>query len=363
MMTLTIARTASALIAFAASVAMAADIRLGGAGATFPNPLYQQWVTEYQKAHPDVKIDYQSIGSGGGIKAITEKTVAFAGSDAPMSKKELAAAGGEDNLVEIPSCAGAVVPALNLPGITQNLNLSGEIIADIYAGTITKWNDKRIAELNSGVSLPDLAITPIYRTDGSGTTFVFTNYLATQSASFKSTIGSGKQVKWPVGQGGKGNEGVAGAVSTTPGALGYIELNYASANKISYAAVKNANGKFVKASAKAISAAGEGALSKLKGNLLAIDIWNQPGDESYPISGFTYIIIYKDLANLKSIEEARALTGFLDWATSEKGQAMAESLDYAPLSSGVQAKVKAALRSTTFKGQTIWSAEQASGNH
>ena len=363
MITSTLARSVLAIISLSASIARAAHVRLGGAGATFPNPLYQQWVTEYQKAHPEVKIDYQSIGSGGGIKAITEKTVAFAGSDAPMNKKEIAAAGGADNLVEIPSCAGAVVPAFNLPGITQDIKLTGEIIADIYAGTITKWNDKRIAELNSGVSLPELAITPVYRTDGSGTTFVFTSYLATQSESFKSSIGTGKQVKWPVGQGGKGNEGVSGAVSTTPGALGYIELNYATANKIAFAAVKNANGKFIKATAKAISAAGEGALPKLSGNLLAADIWNQPGDESYPISGFTYIIIYKDLANLKSIEEAKALTGFLDWATGEKGQALAEKLDYAPLSAGVQAKVKAALRTTTFKGQTIWSADQASGNH
>jgi len=362
MLTSRLVRSALAVVALAANLTVAAEIRLGGAGATFPNPLYQQWVTEYQKFHPDVKIDYQSIGSGGGIKAITEKTVAFAGSDAPMNKKEIAAAGGEENLIEIPSCAGAVVPALNLPGVTKDVNLTGEVIADIYAGKISKWNDKRIAELNAGLSLPDTAITPVYRTDGSGTTFVFTSYLATQSESFKSSIGTGKQVKWPVGQGGKGNEGVAGAVSTTPGAIGYIELNYATANKIAFAAVKNANGKFVKASAKAISAAGEGALPKLKGNLLAADIWNQPGDESYPISGFTYIIIYKDLANLKSIDEAKALTGFLDWATGEKGQELAEKLDYAPLSAGVQAKVKAALRSTTFKGQTLWSADQAGGN-
>jgi len=354
-------RSVVAVALSVAGVAIAGEIRLGGAGATFPNPLYQQWVTEYQKANPDVKIDYQSIGSGGGIKAITEKTVAFAGSDAPMNKKEIAAAGGAENLVQIPSCAGAVVPAYNLPGVTKDLNLTGELIADIYAGTVAKWNDKRIAEINAGVALPDMAITPVYRTDGSGTTFVFTNYLATQSDSFKSTIGTGKQVKWPVGQGGKGNEGVAGAISTTPGAIGYIELNYATANKIAFASVKNLEGVFVKASPKSISAAGEGAVAKLSGEVLAADIWNQPGKESYPISGFTYIIIYKDLVNLKSIEEAKALTGFLDWATGDKGQAIAEKLDYAPLSAGVQAKVKSALRTTTFGGKTLWSADDTAG--
>ena len=221
-----------------------AEVRLQGAGATFPNPIYQRWVTEYQSLHPDVKIDYQSIGSGGGIKGITEKTVDFAGSDAPMSKKEQELAKGP--IVHIPTVAGAVVPAYNLPGV-DDLKLDGPTLAEIFMGKITNWNDPKIAALNEGKQLPDMGITPAYRTDGSGTTFVFTNYLAGQSEDFKNNIGMGKQVKWPKGQGGKGNEGVSAVVQQTPGALGYIEVNYAMANKIAYASMKNPSGKFVKA--------------------------------------------------------------------------------------------------------------------
>jgi phosphate transport system substrate-binding protein len=241
------------------------DVRLQGAGATFPNPLYQRWVSEYQKTHPTVKIDYQSIGSGGGIKAITEKTVHFAGSDAPLSKKEIETLGGNDKIVQIPSCAGAVVPAYNVPGVTGTINFTGEVLADMFSGKISKWNDAKIAALNPDAKLPDLAITPAYRSDGSGTTYVFTNSLATQSEAFKSNIGTGKQVQWPVGQGGKGNEGVAAAVQGSSGAIGYIELNYALANKIAFGAVKNQSGKFIKATTASVSAAGEGAASSLTG--------------------------------------------------------------------------------------------------
>ena len=325
-----------------------AETRLQGAGATFPNPIYQRWVTEYQKLKPDVKIDYQSIGSGGGIKGITEKTIDFAGSDAPMNKKEVAAAGGE--VVHIPTVAGAVVPAYNLQGITD-LNLSGPVIADIYQGKITKWNDPKIAELNEGKQLPDVAITPVWRTDGSGTTFVFTNYLAGQSDEFKNSIGMGKQVKWPAGQGGKGNEGVAAAVQQTPGAIGYVEANYATANKIPFAAVKNQAGKFVKASPQSVSAAGEGAVNKM-GKTLAVDIWNQPGESAYPISAFTYIIVYKDLGYLKDQNKARALVDFLKWATNE-GQSYAGEMDYAPLSDGVKKKAEDAIKTLSWEGQAV----------
>jgi phosphate transport system substrate-binding protein len=325
-----------------------AEVRLQGAGATFPNPIYQRWVTEYQKTNPEVKIDYQSIGSGGGIKGITEKTIDFAGSDAPMSKKEIAAAGGE--IVHIPTVAGAVVPAYNLQGVTD-LNLSGPVLADIFTGKITKWNDLRIAELNDGKSLPDAAITPVWRTDGSGTTFVFTNYLATQSAEFKNTVGMGKQVKWPLGQGGKGSEGVAAAVQQTPGAIGYVEANYATANKIPFAAMKNSAGKFVKATAQSVSAAGEGAIDKMDKSL-AVDIWNQPGDAAYPISAFTYIIVYKDLGYLKDQNKAKSLVAFLKWATSD-GQGMAGEMDYAPLSDGVKKKVSEAIDSLSWQGQAV----------
>ncbi len=333
-------------------VAMAQDVRLQGAGATFPNPLYQRWVSEFQKSHPTVKIDYQSIGSGGGIKAITEKTVHFAGSDAPLSKKEIEALGGAAKVLQVPSCAGSVVPAYNLPGVTAEVKFTGEVLAEIFQGKISKWNDAKLTALNPGVALPDLAITPAWRTDGSGTTFVFTNYLATQSETFKGSIGTGKQVSWPAGQGGKGNEGVAAVVQQTKGAIGYIELNYAVANKIAFGLVKNPSGKFVKASAETVSVAGEGAAGSLKGSVLAADIWNQKGDDAYPISSFTYLIVYSDLANVKSTDEARALSEFLWWSTHE-GQTMASSMDYAPLSKGVQAKVSEALKAITYQGKPV----------
>ena len=213
---------AASVLSFS-SIASAGDIRLQGAGATFPNPLYQRWVSEYQKSHPTVKIDYQSIGSGGGIKAITEKTVHFAGSDAPVNKKELAAL-GEGNVVQIPSCAGAVVPAYNLPDVKGEINFTGEILAEIYMGKVSKWNDPKIAAINPGVKLPDMGITPAWRSDGSGTTYVFTNYLATQSETYKGSIGAGKQVGTGIGHGriAHGHIGVSGVPAA--GLVGADEL-------------------------------------------------------------------------------------------------------------------------------------------
>lgn len=334
------ASLAAALVgAFVASAQ--AETRLQGAGATFPNPLYQKWVTEYQKQHPEIAIDYQSIGSGGGIKAITEKTVDFAGSDAPLSKKEQAAMG--DKALHIPTTAGAVVLAYNLDGISE-LKLSGAVVADIFAGNITKWNDPKIASLNEGVSLPDSVITPCYRTDGSGTTYVFTNYLITQSEAFKEKVGAGKQVQFPTGQGGKGNEGVTAAIKGTPGAVGYIELNYATVNKIPFALMQNKNGKFVKASLESVSAAGAGAAGEMSPEKLAVNIWNQPGDEAYPIAAFTYIVVYTDLSNIQDTSKKKALVDFLNWAVSDEGgQKFSSELDYAPLADAVQQKAKAAI--------------------
>src|SRR5947207_9858050 len=343
-----IKRIAVAMLALGSSVALA-DTRLLGAGATFPNPIYQRWVTEYQKPHPDVKIDYQSIGSGGGIKGITEKTVDFAGSDAPMSKKEMAAVGGE--IVHIPTVAGAVVLAYNAPGFEGDLKLSGDVVAEIFMGKITKWNDPKIAALNEGAKLPDAGITPATRTDGSGTTFVFTNYLCTQSDDFKGTVGPGKQVKWPVGQGGKGNEGVTAVVQQTPGAIGYIELNYAVANKIPFALMKNKDGNFVKASTETVSAAGAGAASSMKESL-AVDIWNQPGANSYPISAQTYIIVYKDLGYVKDPAKAKALVGFLKWALTD-GQKLAPEMTYAPLAEPVQKKALDAVNGLKWDGKAL----------
>jgi phosphate transport system substrate-binding protein len=337
-------------IAAGANVASAAA-RLQGAGATLPNPIYQRWVSEYQKMHPDVQIDYQSIGSGGGIKGITQKTVDFAGSDAPMNKKEQAATGGD--VIHIPTVAGGVVPAYNLPGFSGELKLSGPVIAEIYTGKITKWNDAKIAEMNPGAALPDTTITAAWRTDGSGTTFVFTNYLATQSEDFKSTVGAAKSVEWPVGQGGKGSEGVTAIVQSTPGAIGYVESNYASQNKISFASVKNTAGKFVNASPESVAAAGASAVEKMKnGGGLAVDIWNQKDEKAYPIAAFTYIIVYKDLNNIGSADKAQALVDFLSWATGD-GQKMASEMDYAPLAKEVQKKVATEIGSLTYKGQAM----------
>jgi phosphate transport system substrate-binding protein len=328
----------------------AAEVRIQGAGATFPNPVYQRWVTEYQKSNPTVKIDYQSIGSGGGIKGITEKTVDFAGSDAPMNKKEKEAAGGE--VVHIPTVAGAVVAAYNLPGFSGELKLSGPVLTEIFQGKITNWNDAKIAALNSGATLPDLAITPAYRTDGSGTTFVFTSYLSTQSEDFKGSVGMAKQVKWPTGQGGKGNEGVTAIVQGTPGSVGYVELNYATANNIPFALLQNKAGKFVKASAESVSAAGADAVDQMA-KTLAVDIWNQPGEAAYPIAAFTYVVVYKDLAYVKDQGKATELVKFLNWATSGEGQTIAATLDYAPLAKPVQAKVAEAVKGLTFGGTEI----------
>lgn len=338
-----------AAIALTTTIA-SAEVRLTGGGATFPNPIYQRWVTEYQKSHPDVKIDYQSIGSGGGIKGITEKTFDFAGSDAPMSKKEIEAA--KNPVVHIPTVAGAVVLAYNLPGISGEVKLTGPIVADIYLGKIKKWNDPAITSINAGTKLPDLGITPVYRTDGSGTTFVFTSYVATQSDNFKDNIGASKTVQFPLGQGGKGNEGVTAAVQQTPGAIGYIEVNYATGNKVPFALLKNKDGHFIKASPKTIAAAGDAAVAQMKDSL-AVDLWNQSGSDVYPISAFTYVIVYKDLSYLKDESKAKALLAFLTWATTQPGQAFAESMDYAPLATGVQGKVADAIKSLNWAGKSV----------
>lgn len=336
-----------------AARATAREVRLAGAGATFPESLYKRWVVEYQKAAPTVAVDYRAIGSGGGIRAITDKTVAFAGSDAPLTKKEIEAVGGEGVLVELPMVAGGVVPAYNVPGVDQPLNFTGEVLADIFMGKIAKWNDPKLAELNPGVKLPDLAILPAYRSDGSGTTFVWTSYLATQSQTFKDRVGTGKQVKWPVGQGGQGNPSVAAIVSQTQGAIGYIEQNFATMNRIPYGAVKNAAGKFVKASPESVKVATASAFEKPRedGRLIA-NIWNGAGEGAYPIAGFTYIIVYRDLRNLGGEQEAKALTDYLRWSLTE-GQRFASEMDYAPLDSGVREQVLGALDALTFKGQPL----------
>ena len=330
----------------------AGTTRLQGAGASFPAPFYKRLVVEYQRSHPDVLIDYQSKGSGGGIQAITDKTVDFCGTDAPMNKAELHAVGGEESIVEFPSCAGGVVPTYNVPGVKGTIKFTGNLLADIYLGKVSRWNDPAIAKTNVDVQLPDLAITPVWRTDGSGTTFIFTNYLATQSEEFKSTIGHGKQVQWKFGQGGKGNEGVTAVVQQTVGGIGYVEQSYADNNHLLHGEMQNKGGKFVKASPESVSVAGAGPAAKMEGQVLAADIWDQPGEQAYPIASFTYLIVYKDLKNLSDKKSAQALVSFLWWATHD-GQKHAAELGYAPLAPEVQAKVEQALNIVTYKGEAL----------
>lgn len=346
----------AAMVLGAVGASAQADVRLQAGGATFPAPIYQRWVTEYQKAHPDVKIDYQAIGSGGGIKGITDKTFDFAGSDAPMSKKEMAAAGGAGNIVQIPTVAGAVVLAYNIPDLKGELKLDGPTLAAIYLGEIKKWDDLKIAHLNEGVKLPNLPITTVHRTDGSGTNYIFTNYLSTQDPNFKNKVGAGKAVEWPGGTGGAQNAGVTQIVQTTTGAIGYVELAYALQNKIPFATLRNRDGHFVKASPESVSQAGEGALKEMNESL-AVDIWNQSGKDAYPISSFTYIIVYKDLGYLKDANKAKALVEFLKWSTTE-GEKLAPSLEYAPLSAGVQKKVEGAINSLTWSGKPVSTASR-----
>ena len=326
--------------------------RLQGAGATFPAPFYKRLVVAYQAIHPNVLIDYQSMGSGGGIQAISDQTIDFCGSDAPMNAKELERVGGAGSIIELPACAGGVTPTYNVPGLSSPLKFTGRLLCDIYLGKVSHWNERAIAAVNPGLQLPDLAITPVWRTDGSGTTFIFTNYLATQSEEFATTIGFGKQVQWPFGQGGKGNEGVTAVVQQTAGGIGYVEQTYAENNKLLSGEIQNKAGKFIKASPESVSAAGAEMASKMQGQILAADIWDQPGENVYPIASFTYLIVYKDLKNLSSKAAAQDLVSFLWWATHE-GQQHAIQLGYAPLAPEVRTKVEQALKSVSYKGEKL----------
>ena len=333
--------TAAALLIV--SVA-SAQTRLTGAGATFPEPLYKRWVAEYQKTQPQVTIDYQGIGSGGGIKGIIDRTIDFAASDVPMTAAQIQLGGGGQNLLEIPTCAGAVAPACNLP-MAGDLKFTADLLAKIYLGKITNWNDPAIAKLNAGLILPNLSITPVYRADGSGTNFIFTSYLAAQSEEFKESIGIGDQVQWPVGQGGKGNPGVAAAIQQIPGSIGFIEQNYADKNGLAYGSVQNRAGKFIKASPATVAAAS--ATAQFDGPLLAANIWDHSGDDAYPISSFTYLIVYRNLSNIRSPQQAQALAGFLWWATHD-GQKIAADLDYTPLDPAAVRKVSEALAGLSY---------------
>lgn len=297
--------------------------KLTGAGATFPYPIYAQWFDAY-KQNKNVEINYQSVGSGAGIKQLKAGTVDFGASDAPLDDDDLKEMPSE--VVHIPTVAGAVVLAYNLDGVPSGLKMSGETLAEIYLGKITKWNDPKIVAANAGTTLPNQNITVARRSDGSGTSFVFTSYLADISSEWKDKVGAGKSVDWPVGLGGKGNSGVAGVIKQTPGGLGYVELAYAEQNKLPVVTLQNKAGKFVAPTVDSITAAAEGAIPELEKDVRA-PIMNAAGDEAYPIAAFTYILAYK---KNKDAGKAQTLTTFLNWALTD-GQEMAQKLYYAPL--------------------------------
>jgi phosphate transport system substrate-binding protein len=310
------------------------------AGATFPYPIYNKWFTEYNQLHPNVKINYQSIGSGGGIKQVSEGTVDFGASDGPMNDQQLAEA--KVKVMHVPTVLGSDVPVYNIPGVSKDLNFTGDEIADIYLGKITKWNDPRLVKDNPGVNLPNAAILPVYRSDGSGTTYIFTDYLSKVSPEWQSKVGKGTSVKWPAGVGAKGNEGVAGMVRQAPNSFGYVELIYALQNKMAYGAVKNAAGKYIKATTDGVTAAASGAAKTMPADY-RVSITNAPGATSYPISSFTWLLI-----PLKFADPAKgaAVKDFLTWMLAH-GESEASGMGYAPLPAQVQTMVKHTI--TTIK--------------
>jgi phosphate transport system substrate-binding protein len=322
----------------------AGPISLNGAGATFPFPLYSKWISEYNKQFPNIRINYQSIGSGGGIRQVIAGTVDFGATDAPMKDDEAKQAPGK--LLHIPTTIGAVVLCYNLPELTAPLKLSPEVLADIYLGKIKKWNDAKIAADNADAKLPAKDIAIVYRTDGSGTTAVFTDYLSTVSGEWKEKVGAGKSVKWPVGLGAKGNEGVTGQIKTTPYTLGYTERAYATQNKLPMAELKNKAGKFIAPTPAAMSAAAEGVEMPAE---LYVSIANAAGDAAYPIAGYTYLLVYADA---KDPAKGEAIAKYLWWALHD-GQKFAETLDYAPLPAKVVTQVEARLKELSAGGKKL----------
>ncbi|HEX9128727.1 MAG TPA: phosphate ABC transporter substrate-binding protein PstS [Gemmatimonadaceae bacterium] len=318
---------------------------LTGAGATFPYPIYSKWFSDYANA-TGIKINYQSIGSGGGVRQISEQTVDFGASDGPMSDEELAKAKGGP-ILHIPTVLGADVITYNVPGVTAVLKLTPSVIADIFMGRIKKWNDTRIASLNSGVTLPNQDILVVHRSDGSGTTYIFTDYLDKVSPAWHTSVGKGKEVKWPVGLGGKGNEGVSGQVKQTPGAVGYVELAYAKQNNLPAALVRNKAGQYVAASVPAVTAAAAGVAQSLPANTdYRISIVDAPGAQSYPISSFTWLLVYQ---HQKDAVKGKKLVDFLNWAMTE-GERSAPTLDYAPLPTEMVTTVKAKIATIDLAG-------------
>jgi phosphate transport system substrate-binding protein len=304
--------------------AAAQKIQINGAGATFPFPIYSKWFDEYHKLHPDIEINYQSIGSGGGIRQLTNQTVFFGASDGPMTNEQLASTPGP--ILHFPTVLGGVVPSYNIPGVSVTLKFTGPVLAGIYLGKITKWNDPQLAKLNPGVALPDTDIAPVHRSDGSGTNYIWCDYLSKVSPEFRKRVGVGTSVNWPTGVGGKGNEGVSGLVKQTPGAIGYVELIYAIQNNISYGDVQNNDGKFLRASLETVTEAAAGAAKAMPKDF-RVSITNAPGANAYPISSFTWMLFYE---SPKDKQRARIMVDFFEWAITD-GQKYCAGLGYAPL--------------------------------
>jgi phosphate transport system substrate-binding protein len=313
-----------------------AQTKLNGAGATFPNPIYSKWFSEYHKLHPDIEINYQSIGSGGGIRQVIAGTVDFGASDGPMTDDQLKEA--KMKILHFPTVLGADVPAYNIPGVNAELKFTPDALAGIFLGKITKWNDKALTGPNPGVSLPDRDIIVVHRSDGSGTTYIWTDYLSKVSPDWQSQAGKGTSVKWPVGLGGKGNEGVAGSIRQLQGSIGYVELIYAVQNNIPYGSVKNAAGNFMKASLDSVTAAA--ASSPKMPPDFRVSITNAPGKDAYPISSFTWLLIPEQS---KDAAKGKILADFLNWMVTD-GQNMTGALSYAPLPEGVVQKEKEAIK-------------------
>jgi phosphate transport system substrate-binding protein len=329
----TVVATAVAVTLLAGGLAAQA---INGAGATFPYPIYSKWFSEYNKVNPKVQINYQSIGSGGGIRQLTNQTVFFGATDGPMTPEQMQAAPGR--VLHLPTVLGAVVPIYNLPGVKAELKFTGPLLADIFLGKVTKWNDPAIAKNNAGVSLPATDISVVHRADGSGTTYIWVDFLAKMSPEWMKKAGVNTSVNWPTGLGGKGNEGVAGLVSQTPGSLGYVELIYALQNKIAYGSVQNMEGEFVPATIASVTAAAGAAVKNMPKDF-RVSITNAPGKGVYPISSFTWLLLYE---NPKDKMQSKAMVDFMKWALTD-GQKFASDLGYAPLPAEVVKLEMAAL--------------------
>jgi phosphate transport system substrate-binding protein len=337
-MSMTRATTLAALactLAFGAGVA-AQTIQINGAGATFPNPIYSKWFDEYGKLNPKIRINYQPIGSGGGIRQITAQTVFFGATDGPMTEEQILAAPGK--ILHLPTVLGADVPIYNLPGVSGELKFTGAVLADIFLGKLTKWNDPALVKLNPAAKLPATDITVVHRSDGSGTTYIWVDFLAKASPEWKKKVGVATSVNWPTGVGGKGNEGVTGLVQQVPGSIGYVELIYALQNKVAYGSVQNLAGEFVRASVQSVTAAAAAAAAKMPADF-RVSITNAEGKGAYPISSFTWLLLYE---NPKDKAQSKAMVDFMKWALGD-GQKFAAALGYAPLPAEVVKMELAAL--------------------